>query len=68
MSAKQVRIPKIGNQGQNGTLKGLSLFGSVFLKFSTARHIITNDVNVPKVHNAAEIFKSINNTSAFTGY
>ena len=30
----QVRIPKIGNTGQNGTLKGLGLSGFVFLKIN----------------------------------
>ena len=55
-----MKIPINGRYGQNGTLKGLGLFGFVFLKMSTAIHIITKDVNVPKLHNAAEIFKSIN--------
>ena len=66
ISAKQLMIPKIGNQGQNGTLKGRSLFGSVFLKIKTAIQIIINEVNVPKLHNSADIFKSINNPHTTT--
>ncbi len=61
ISPKQLITPKIGNQGQNGTLKGLSLLGSVFLKIRTAMQIIINEVNVPKLQSSAEIFKSINN-------
>ena len=66
INAKQVSTPKIGKTGQNGTLKGLSLFGSVFLNIKTARHITINDVNVPKLHNSAEIFKSINKPQRIT--
>ena len=46
---KQLHIimPKIGNKGQNGTLNGLCLFGSVFLNIRTSIHIITNDAKVP---------------------
>ena len=66
ISAKHVKMPKIGNQGQNGTLKGLSLFGSVFLNINTAIQIIINDVKVPKLHNSADIFKSINNPQTIT--
>ena len=40
-------IPSIGNNGQNGTLKGLCLFGSVFLSINTSIQIITNEANVP---------------------
>ena len=43
----QHSIPKIGNQGENGTLNGLGLFGSVCLKINTATHTTINDVNVP---------------------
>lgn len=63
---RQVIIPRIGNQGQNGTLKGLGLFGSVFLKINTAIHMIINEVKVPKLHNSAEIFKSINKAQIIT--
>ena len=62
----QLIIPKIGNQGQNGTLNGLSLSGSVFLKIRTAIQIIINDVNVPKLQSSAEIFKSMNNPQSIT--
>ncbi len=62
----QLIIPKIGNQGQNGTLNGLSLLGSVFLKIRTAIQIIINDVNVPKLQSSAEIFKSMNNPQSIT--
>lgn len=61
-----VIIPKIGNTGENGTLKGLGLSGSVFLKIKTAMQIIINDVNVPKLHNSADMFKSINNAHITT--
>ena len=64
--AKQVKTPKIGNQGQNGTLNGRSLFGSVFLRIKTAMQMIIKDVNVPKLHNSAEIFKSINKPQIIT--
>ena len=40
-------MPKIGNSGTKGTLKGLFRFGSVFLKIITAIHIAMNAVNVP---------------------
>ena len=63
---KQVRIPSIGNAGQNGTLNGLSLFGSVFLKINTAIHMIMKEVNVPKLQSSADIFKSINNAQTIT--
>ena len=63
---KQVKIPKIGNKGQNGTLNGLSLFGSVFLKIRTVIQMIINDVNVPKLQSSAEIFKSINKAQTIT--
>lgn len=39
--------PKIGNNGTNGTLKGLFKFGSVFLKIITATQIAIKAVNVP---------------------
>ena len=42
-----ITMPKIGNNGQKGTLNGLCLFGSVFLKIRTSIHIITNEANVP---------------------
>ena len=63
---KQVKIPNIGNQGQNGTLNGRSLVGSVFLKIKTAIQITINEVNVPKLHNSAEMFKSINKAQTIT--
>ena len=44
---KQDRMPKIGNNGTNGTLNGLFKFGSFFLKIITAMHIAINAVNVP---------------------
>ena len=66
IKAAQVIIPSIGNHGQNGTLKGLGRFGSVFLKISTAIQIIINDVNVPKLQSSAEIFKSINKAQTIT--
>lgn len=59
-------MPKIGNQGQNGTLKGLSLFGSVFLNINTAIQIIIKEVNVPKLQSSAEMFKSINKPQMIT--
>ena len=40
-------MPKIGNSGQNGTLNGLFLFGSVFLNIKTSIQITTNDAKVP---------------------
>ena len=58
--AKQVRTPNIGNSGQNGTLKGLSLFGSVFLRIKTEIQITINDAKVPKLQSSADMFKSIN--------
>ena len=66
ISARQVTIPRIGNQGQNGTLKGRGLSGSVFLKIRTAIQIIMKDAKVPKLHNSAEIVKSINNAQIMT--
>lgn len=62
----QITIPSNGNQGQSGTLNGLGLSGAVFLKISTARQIITKEVNVPKLHSAADIFKSINRPHKIT--
>ncbi len=59
-------IPNIGNNGQKGTLNGLGLFGSVFLNIKTSIHIITNDANVPQLHNSADIFKSINKEPMIT--
>ena len=47
INPKQEIMPKIGNKGTNGTLNGLSKFGSVFLRIITATHIATNAVNVP---------------------
>lgn len=66
ISAKQVKTPKIGNNGQNGTLNGLSLLGSVFLRIKTAKQITIKDVNVPKLQSSAEMFKSINNPQRIT--
>ena len=66
MSPRQVKIPKIGNQGQNGTLNGLGLSGSVFLKIRTAIQIIINEVNVPKLQSSADRFKSINSAQIIT--
>ena len=57
----QIIIPAIGNHGHNGTLNGLGLSGSVFLSIKTAIHIITNDVKVPKLHNAADKQTANNN-------
>ena len=62
----QVTIPNIGNQGQNGTLKGLSLCGSVLRRIKTAKQIIIKEVNVQKLHNSDEIFKSINKAHTIT--
>ena len=53
----QHKMPSIGNQGENGTLNGLGLSGSVCLSIKTATHTIINDVNVPKLHNSAATFK-----------
>ena len=50
-------IPNKGNQGEKGTLYGLFLFGSVFLKIKTATQTMINDVNVPKLHNSAAVDK-----------
>ena len=47
INPRQATIPKIGKSGTNGTLNGLSKFGSVFLKMITAMQIAINDVNVP---------------------
>ena len=44
---KQAIIPKIGNSGTKGTLKGLFRFGSVFLNIITVKQIAINEVNVP---------------------
>ena len=63
---RQVNIPNIGNQGQNGTLNGLGLSGSVFLKIRTAIQIIINEVNIPKLQSSAERFKSINKAQIIT--
>lgn len=62
----QKTMPKIGNKGTNGTLKGLFLSGSVFLNIRTIMQIMIKDVNVPKLHNSAEIFKSINKEPIIT--
>ncbi len=40
-------MPKMGNNGTQGTLKGLFKSGSVFLKIITAIQIAINAVNVP---------------------
>ena len=64
--ARQVKTPNIGNQGQNGTLNGLGLSGSVFLKIKTAIQIMINEVNVPKLQSSADRFKSINNAQIIT--
>ena len=64
--AKQVKTPSIGKTGQKGTLNGLSLLGSVFLRIKTAIQITIKEVNVPKLHNSAEIFKSINKPHKIT--
>ena len=53
----QHKIPARGNQGQNGTLNGLGLSGSIFLKIRIAAHTIINEVNVPKLHKAAAASK-----------
>ena len=66
MSIPQIIIPIIGSHGHNGTLNGLGTSGAVFLNINTARQIITKDVNVPKLHSAAEMFKSINNPHNIT--
>lgn len=66
IKARQVNTPSIGNNGQNGTLKGLSLLGSVFLRIKTAMQITIKDVNVPKLQSSADIFKSINKPQIIT--
>ena len=40
-------MPKMGNKGTNGTLKGLFSSGSVFLSTITATQIAMNAVKVP---------------------
>lgn len=62
----QKTMPKIGNKGTNGTLKGLFLSGSVFLNIRTIMQIMIKDVNVPKLHNSAEMFRSINKEPIIT--
>ena len=42
-----INTPRIGNNGQNGTLNGLGLSGSVFININTSIHIITNYAKVP---------------------
>ena len=56
----QHNIPRSGNTGENGTLKGRFLFGSVFLKIKTATQTIINDVNVPKLQSSAAVEMSKN--------
>ena len=58
ISPPQHSIPNIGNHGQNGTLKGLSLSGSVFLNIKIATQTMANDINVPKLQSDAATFKS----------
>ena len=66
INPEHVKMPRIGNQGQNGTLNGRGLFGSVFLNINTAIQIIINEVNVPKLQSSADKFKSINNAHTIT--
>ena len=66
ISPPQKSIPKIGNRGTKGTLNGLFLSGSVFLKIKTIIQIMINDVNVPKLQSSADIFKSINKEPIIT--
>ena len=40
----QHKIPIIGKYGQNGNLKGLGLWGSVFLKIKTAKHTMQTTI------------------------
>ena len=54
----QKAIPKDGNNGEQGTLNGLGLSGSIFRSIRTATHTIINDVKVPKLHNCAATSKS----------
>ena len=56
----QQKIPISGTNGEKGTLKGLGLNGSVFLKIKTATHTIMNDAKVPKLQSSAavDIFKN----------
>ena len=56
----QSSIPKDGNNGENGTLKGLSLSGSVFLKIKTLIQTIINAVNTLNIQSWAARFKSKN--------
>ena len=62
----QHKIPRIGNNGTNGTLNGLGFSGSVFLKIKIATHTIINDANVPKLQSSADMFKSINKAPRIT--
>ena len=54
----QHNIPNIGNSGQQGTLNGLGLSGSIFLNIKIATQTIINEVNVPKLQSEAATFKS----------
>ena len=48
ISPPQKKIPKSGNKGTKGTLKGLFLFGSFFLKIKTAIQTTVNEANILK--------------------
>lgn len=47
ISPRQHKMPRIGNKGTKGTLKGLFRLGSVFLNTITDIQIAINAVNVP---------------------
>jgi len=54
---KQTKIPKIGIKGTNGTLKGRSAFGSVFLRINIPTHTIKNANKVPMLVISPTTFK-----------
>ena len=53
-------VPKIGNQGQNGTLKALLRFGYIYLRITIPKQTNTKDVNVPNTQSSAatSLFKN----------
>ena len=54
------RIPSAGNSGEQGTLNGLGLSGSVFLSIKTPIHTMMKEVNTLKIQRLAARFKSRN--------
>ena len=54
-NGEKIRLIGQGKKGEKGTLNGLCLSGSVFLKIKTATQTIINDANVPKLHNSAAV-------------